>query len=391
MTETEIEIPPIDPERAKTEAVDRAIADLPREEKTWRLSQPNPQDAVDAKAVDLAMRESFRPRSDADFTEVGLIRRATPLLEPFHDRIPLQKELRDIFENFGVEIAQTVFTQSLEHSKLYGGLIRRVRSFDPRSFELVREKARKFEVTIVRSSLSVRGLEWGEFAETWQTWARAMGFTTDIIETHEENDIRANAKTISTYLFSNPHPRRILVTYGAGAAEFRSLLTQRLGLRATSEGAEPAELAQIHTWINVAGAYGGAAIARLKNDSRWEALKLEVSRYFGRFPLQARANRMRQLDSRLPLWRTAPAFPRQMQVINVVGLPFKTDLPANLKMASIDITPAVGVNDGAVGLYESIAHPGLIIPVKGMSHMAERVKLEPVLRRLLAIVVESDA
>lgn len=392
---------------SRAQAVERAIDEIPREEKTWRLSQPVPGARDVERAAEEAIRESFRPRSDADFTEVGLIRRAAPILEAFSNRIPLSRELRDIYENFGVELAQTVFTQSLERSPVYGGLIRRVRSFDPRTFELIREKARRFEVTIVRSSLPIRGLAWGEFADTWQAWARSMGFTTDIIETQESNDLRANAKAISTYLFSNPHPRRILVTYGEGAAEFRSLLAQRLGVRGTAGGNRTAgfprdaaangeaiddagELAQIHTWINVAGAYGGAAIARFKNDSRWEAFKLELSRYFGRFPIQARAIRLRQLDSRLPVWRTPPVFPKQMQVINVVGLPFRNDLPSNLKVSSLRVTPVIGVNDGAVGLYESIAHPGLIVPVKGMTQMAERYKLEPVLRRLLAIIVESE-
>ena len=375
----------LEAKRARDEAVERAIEEIPREEKSWRLMDAP---AKSAAAPQPDLREVFRPRTDADFTEVALIRRSAPLVEAFTSRLPLQKELKDIFDSFGTEIAQTVFRQALERSPIYSGLIRRVRSFDPRTFELIRDNAHSFEVTIVRSSMPIRGLPWGEFADVWQRWARAMGFTTDIIETREDNDIRANAKAISTYLFSNPHPRRILVTYGQGAAEFRSLLTQRMGARGLEPG-DAGELAQIHTWINIAGAYSGAAVARFENDSWFESLKLELSRYFGRFPVQARAARTRQLDSRLPLWRTAPNFPPQMQVISVVGMPYKNDLPMNLKVSSIDVTKAVGVNDGAIGLYESIAHPGLIIPVQGMTQMAESYKLEPVLRRLLAIVVES--
>ncbi len=382
---------PLDPETRKAEAADRVIRELALEERTWRLIKRDPVlERATREQEEANVRETFRPRSDADFTEVGLIRRAAPLLEAFRERIPLNKELFDIYQNFGTEIAQTVFAQAVERSPLYGRFLRRVRSFDPRTFELVREKARDFEVTIVRSSLPVRGLDWGEFAEQWQAWARSMGFTTDIIETSETSDLRANARAISTYLFSHPHPRRILITYGEGAAEFRSLLMQRLGARGATAVDDAGELAQIHTWINVAGAYGGTAIARLKNDSRWESFKLKLSRYFGRFEIQARAARVRQLDSRLPIWRTPPNFPKQMQVINVVGLPFRSDLPQGMKAPAMQVSAAVGVNDGAVGLYESIAHPGLIVPVKGMSHKVERFKLEPVLRRLLAIVVESE-
>jgi hypothetical protein len=361
---------------------------------------------VENRAEDLL--EKFRPRSTADESEIGLIRRATPLVDAFGGRLPLSRELADIREHFGREIAQTVFTQSLERSKIYGAMIRRVRSFDPRTYSSIRDRASSFEVTIVRSTLPIRGIEWGAFAETWQTWARSMGFTTDIIDTHEENDLRANARIISTYLFSNPHPRRILVTYGQGASEFRSLLATRMGLRGLETDSRPGrgsdlradlssgrsselssdgnELSSIHTWINVAGAVGGAAFARLENDSRWRSMLVKLTGFFGHFSIQDRARRLRELDSRLPAWRALPNYPPQLRVINLVGLPTMNVTPLNLLVAHEQLSREIGLNDGAIGLYEAIAHPGLIVPIPGMTHNVESVKLEPILKRVLAMI-----
>ena len=393
----------IDPEKlagklaGQLAAADQAIADIPLEAKSWRLidaesapsSRASSASSASASGFVSDSRSTFRPTTQADVTEVQLIRRATPLVEAFGGRLPLPSELQDINEHFGVEVAQTVFSRAVETSAVYGPFVRRVRSFDPRNFGSVRESAATFEVTIVRSGLPL--VEWGAVAETWRAWARSLGFTTDIIDTLEDNDLRANARLISSYLISNPHPRRILVTFGQGAAEFRTLMSMRLGLRGAASVDDAHELSCVHTWINVAGAYSGAAYARRVNESRWEKLKLEVSRYFGPMSVRARASRWLGLDPRLPAWRLAPNFPVGMQVINLVGLPYKTDMPSSLIVAHMELSISSGPNDGAVGVFEAIAHPGMIVPVAGMTAYAPAFRVEPVLKRVLAIIAEDAA
>lgn len=339
---------------------------------------------------DAELRQTFRARNDAELTGVGLIRRAQPLADAFRGRLPLIRELNDISEHFGVEIAQTVFKLSVEAAPSYGAFIRRIRSFDSRGFSARENSRTPFEVTIVASALPLKSRSAREeFAqvERWAAWARALGFTTDVIEADPNASLRENAQAMSTHLISNPHPNRILVTVGRGAAEFRTLLAMRMGLR----GVDPltddaAELASVKVWINIAGAYNGASLARLQNESRWARLKLEFSKYLGLTSVALRARLWRQLDPRLPAWRAAPNFPRHLQVINVVGVPLRSEIPVGLMASHERLARQLGPNDGAVGLFEAIAHPGLIVPVDGLSQRADDLTLKPVLERIWAIV-----
>ena len=351
---------------------------------------------------DRELRKTFRAKNDLELTGVGLIRRSQPLADAFRGRLPLLRELADINEHFGVEIAQTVFKLAVEAIPSYGAFIRRVRAFDLRMFTARPMGASSkneppFEVTIVASALPLKGRSASatrQKFETWADWARSMGFTTDIIETSPLAGLRENAQTISNHLISNPHPRRILVTYGSGATEFRTLLAARMGLRgvvkasATSltESDDAGELASIKAWINIEGAYNGASVARLKNLSRWERFRLEISKFIGGTNLGQRAQAWRQLDPRLPVWRTAPIFPRGLQVINVIGFPLRSEMPASLMVSHERLSREIGPNDGAVGLFEAIAHPGFILPVEGLTHSASDGKLEPVFKRVLAVV-----
>lgn len=350
---------------------------------------------------DAELRDSFRARpGSADALDVGLARRAAPLADAFAGRLPLERELLDISSHFGIDVANTVFEECVSRSSVYGPFVRRVRGLDARvlrDLALGRDSvvgpraasARSIEVTIVRSSLAAPDIAWGVFADTWREWARGLGFTTDIIETQPDADIRENARRISTYLFSNPHPQRILVTYGQGAAEFRALLQTRLGVRTGGEAfaaEDSGELSSLIAWINVCGAWNGSAYARVQSRSWASWLRNEFASFFGRTSVLWELRRWRQLDSRLPAWRSAPVFPRGLRVVNVVGLP--TALPLKLILSHREIGLAVGPNDGVVGLYESLANPGLVIPVAGLSHAAESLRLRAVFERVLAVIAQ---
>lgn len=345
--------------------------------------------------------KSYGIQHDADLSEMGLKVRAAPLAEAFKDRLPLSRELQDINEHFGVEIAQAVFATALERLPSYGPFIRRVRAFDLKKTSRLGAEATKlqaaasqFEVTIVESQLPLSGRKWGDHAEEWRAWARTLGFKTDVISTVPGNDIWENAALISSHLLSNPHPRRILITLGQGAAEFRSLLTRRLGVRGadktstlTSEASEHAgELDSICLWINVAGAYSGAGITRHWKRSFVSRLAMKAALLItGR-----KESVVNQIDTKLSAFRAAPNFPRGMKVINLVGFPNRVNLHSSLVLSYHLLSQKIP-NDGMVDLYSAIAHPGLILPVVGMTARAETLKLEPILKRVLAAYAEDYA
>lgn len=325
-------------------------------------------------------------------TEVGIQARALPLAEAFQDRLPLARELRDIQDHFGVEVAQCAFALILEKLPRYSSLIRRIRSKDLRDLasEPSRTLASKFEVTIVASQLPGTGRKWGDHVDAWREWARSLGFKTDEIRTRPENDLWQNAEVISSHLLSNPHPNRILITYGQGALELRSLLTRRLGARvagpALAPGTAAGELDSIKLWINVAGAYSGASIVEYWKRSLF-------SRILMRFNLanESRPSRLaNQIDSRLTAFKNAPTFPSQMTVMNLVAMPLRHQVPLSLA-GSYAFLSERSPTDGMVDLYSSIASPGFIVPVQGMSHLAESIRLEPMLKRALAVFLEDQA
>lgn len=332
--------------------------------------------------------ELHKIKNDADLTEMGLRVRAAPLAEAFKDRLPLPKELKDITENFGVEIAQATFTTVVEKLPSYAPFLKRVRAFDSRRFSeaRLREVAATYEVTIVASQLPLTGRKWADHVHEWAGWARAVGFKTDFIQTKPSNDIWQNAALISSYLLSNPHPRRILITLGQGSAEFRSLLTRRLGVRgsvAAPAQDQAGELDSIRLWINIAGAYAGSGITRFWKRTFLSKILMEAEL------LLAGRNRtvVNQIDSRLSAFRAQPNFPNGMQVINIVGLPFRPQLPASMVVSHHSLSKSLP-NDGMTEVYNSIAHPGMIVPIEGMTARAESLKLEPILKRVLAVFAE---
>lgn len=338
---------------------------------------------------DREIQASFKPQDSTALTEIGLLRRAMPLADAFKGRLPLAKELQDINLHFGMEIAQSVFTLALDNIPSYSLYARAIRSFDLRtvSSDDFRKAASKFEVTILATTTGIRGQK-DEHVEQWRTWARSLGFTTDVIHTTPNGDLRVNAQEISRHLLSHPHPRRILITLGSGAAELRQLLTMRMGLRGVEgSGTGEAELSSLKLWINIAGAYNGSSYAQFINDSFWQKFIRQFAAFTGQRTIEARARRMKQLDPRLPAWRAAPGFPEGLQVVNIVGLAARSEISEGIIASHDRISRTTGPNDGVVGLYESIAHPGFILPVPGLTHRMSPLRIEPILKRVLASFV----
>ncbi|MEK7358655.1 MAG: hypothetical protein AAB250_19580, partial [Bdellovibrionota bacterium] len=228
------------------------------------------------------------------------------------------------------------------------------------------------------------GRKWGDHVDTWMTWARSMGLTTDWVPTDSVASVSDNARILSRYLINNPHPNRIIVTYGQGASELRSLFLNRLGERGRPIERPAEEFNGFRLWLNVCGSYGGTA-------SNEDLLRTTFARARTAIGMRlARRNPIVLEETRVSAasMKRIPAFPEDMGVINVIGLPLRSQLPMGLNRAYYDLSKK-GPTDGVLSLYQMIAHPGLIVPIPAMAHTAPDFKLEPVYKRILSLFLDT--
>jgi len=318
---------------------------------------------------------------DEPLSEMGLLYRAIPIVEAFGGRLPLRSELRELTREMGVEFATAVFHRAVLTSELYGPFARDTRAFDLSDRALIARLAAGFEVTIVASQLyPCCGRAWGDHVEEWRAWARDLGFTTDVIATRPRASVAANARLISDHLSETRHPHRILVTYGQGTSEFRFLLAKKLRRDPEVVRHGERELNTVRAWISVCGSFGGALSSDrlLKGFFNRRMNRLEM-RLRGRNPLT-----LEETSTESPLWKGSLSVPRQMLVASLVGLPLLSQIPAGL-ITSYKELARREPNDGAVAALDAVAHPGLVVPVPGLSQRAESHVLEPIFRRLLAM------
>mgnify|MGYP001251206408 CR=1 FL=1 len=321
--------------------------------------------------------EAFRPREKADFSEVALARKAEQVLEAFDGRQPTRSELLNITEELGVELGTAVYLRSLQESGTHGALIRKLRSFDLSRWQKAR--AGGIEIAIVASNFVQSGRRWGSHADTWRAWARELGFKTDVVETDPRLSVAANAHLIAEYLRQAPNTPRLIVSYGQGSAEMRYVL-QRCVSRNHGESV-PFELENVLGWISVCGACGGSALSRMANESFWLGAWLRLRMWLaGR-----NAVTLKETEPGFPLWQKPMPVPKGMAVISVVGVPYRWQVSRFLRVP-YEWIGAQWPNDGVVSVYEASAYPGLIVPLGGLDHRAKDTVLEPVLKRLFAVL-----
>jgi hypothetical protein len=85
-------------------------------------------------------------------------------------------------------------------------------------------------------------------------------------------------------------------------------------------------------------------------------------------------------------WKGEVPLPPGMMVTSIVGAPLAPHMPSGLLAKYLDLAE-MGPNDGALLLSEAMVEPSAVIPVPGMSHWCEPVKLKPVLQRTLGVMV----
>jgi hypothetical protein len=323
--------------------------------------------------------DSFRPKTKADLTDMALAHKAGIIAQAFRGRLPTSLELKNITEELGIELATAVFLRTLQDSKIHGSFTRQVRAFDFRGWDAITARAAKIEVAVVASNLFQSGRRWGEHVEDWRTWARDLGFTTDVVETDPRCSVAANARVIFEYLGRNPNRRRILVTYGQGSAEFRYMLHRRV--QRDENDPLPEEVRKLCGWINVCGAFAGASSSRYFQESRVRRLIARLRfKVAGRNPIA-----LAETSSQFPLWRRSLPLIPGIEIASIVGVAYRHRVPVSLVPTFIELAKS-GPNDGAVSVVEASAHPGSIIAVPGLSNWAENSILEPAFKRTLAVI-----
>lgn len=312
--------------------------------------------------------EAFRPREAADFTEVALTRKAEILLEAFHGRMPTGSELLNISEELGVELATAVYIRALQESNTHGSLIRKLRAFELNKWS--RSAAGDLEVAVVASNFFHSGRRWGDHVEPWRNWARELGFKTASIDTDPQLSVAANARVILEFLRNDPDTPRLIVSYGQGSAEMRYLLQRRVK-----------ELENVRGWISVCGACDGLTSSQIFLEDNLPNLFLRLRmKLAGRNPIT-----LTETSPDFPFWQNPMPVPKGMAVISIVGVPYRWQVAKRLRRL-YDRLSVKGPNDGLVSIFEAAAYPSLIVPLGGLDHRASDIVLEPVLKRLFAVL-----
>jgi hypothetical protein len=323
--------------------------------------------------------KKFRPQTDADLTDIQLAHKAAPISEAFHGRLPTAVELQNVTEELGVELATAFFQRVVLDSNAHGPFNRRLRQYDL-SQEHRSEIAKTFEIAFVASNLPQSRRKWGDHVETWRKWARELGFTTDDIQTRPRLSITENARLVQEHLLKFPHPRRILVTYGQGAVEFRLLLERRIRI---GNFGRDAALHSVAAWINVCGSVAGAGSSEILSAGTFQKKISQLSLF-----LQGRSPKIYlQTSSACKLWGRPLMPPADLFVTNVIGLPMKWQLPLGFRRPYEEMGQ-LSPNDGAVTTGQSLVHPGVVVPISGMNHRAGDILLKPVLQRVFSMVMQ---
>ncbi|MDX9730556.1 MAG: hypothetical protein RBT63_02190 [Bdellovibrionales bacterium] len=331
-----------------------------------------------------------RIEDESDRLALNLAHKVSAIVEAFPDRMPNVRELEEMTRVFGIEMVSMALVQILSSIRPNRYFLERVdralRDLIAAQRNLSAQKAagqaeaesrsvfsastpleERAELCVIESVDPLSpGAKWGSHVETWRSWGRKTGLTTDVIQTRKQNSLLANAELIRSELRNQPHDRRIIATLGQGGAEFRLLVEQLLKTA-------PHELAGIQMWINVSGLARGATGATAQTRSWLDRQSRKLSLFLRGWPVSM----IRQLSHLNPRLRAEPDFQGLPFVcVSLVGFPTLADIPVGLKGTHLKLTE-LGPNDGLKMFHESVLRPGYVVPVPGMSHKAEPEKLGP--------------
>lgn len=331
-------------------------------------------------------REAARRNGDSGL-RVALLKNVEPLVSAFLDRWPTAKELKEVSDQFGVDAASLMVEEIARRIAPNGLFLSEIARQMPLAFrgqakairveerEAARHSHAGTEICFVESndSVAVAGSEWGGHVETWRSWVRENGFTTDRIATRHDATVFENAQAIRDHLLESHHSNRILISVGRGSVEVLAALSDLYrGRLSSSERMVPLG---VRAWVNVAG-----PVLSLKEERRSDRTladralgKLGQSFRLGRMqfnlPFGARASLLS--SARVDL--TDAEFARlgnQLTLTSIVGLANLATVPLGTKRKWLDLAEKLGPNDGLYSPLECMAPGGFVVPVAGLSHAA---------------------
>ncbi len=313
----------------------------------------------------------------SDLQLVNLAHKATQIIEAFPDRYPNPRELEEMTRVFGLDLVTVALVKILSQISPNRFFLDRVdgayRSLKAKNFIAPNTELGRMvpELCVIEShDPFTPGSAWGKHVDTWRSWARECGYTTEVIRTKSGHHPLENAELIRRQLSEMPHDNRVIATLGQGGAEFRILIEKLLK-------SAPHELHGIQMWLNVAGLVRGASGPQTPSslDKKINGLGYRVRGW----PFEVAS----YLSSTNPRLSIEPDFGGLSFVcVSMVGLPNVATAPNGLK-GVFQKLGTNGPNDGVAMFHESIVRPGYIVPVSGMSHRAESDRLGPWLKSVL--------
>ncbi len=332
-----------------------------------------------------------RIESEAELTEIGLVRKVQPIVEGFPDRLPRTDEIADLNAHFGPVLTAVALEQICRRVHPHAAFREAVEAAgreaaQGRTPALPAE--RRPEVLIVESSDPFwPGRKWGQHVEPWRSWVRKSGCTTDFVRTSATGGVQTNADTLIRELKRQTRSPLILLSQGQGSLEVRWALEH---LAATA----PEALAGIGAWISVGGGARGLSMAAWRSRSWWRLAQAEMALSLKGRPPQL----LRSLSITHPRVMRAfgPPFRHSgsgfkggsILCVSVVGLALPSDVPQSMWSEFQAFSRWIGPNDGVASFQDQVLGTGYVLPIMGLTAAAEPARLGPWLAGICSVLAQ---
>lgn len=340
-----------------------------------------------ASAMPAPSVELPRIESEAELTEIGLVRKVAPIVEGFPDRLPRADEIADLNAHFGPVLTAVALEQICRRLNPHSAFREVVEAagreaLQGRAPQL--DPSRRPEVLIVESTDPFwPGRKWGQHVEPWRSWVRKSGCTTDFIRTSATGGVQTNAESIVRELKRQTHAPLILFSQGQGSMEVRWALEH---LAATA----PEALAGIGAWVSVGGGARGLSMAAWRSRSWWRLTQAELALSMKGRPPQL----MRSLSSAHPRVMRPLGAPfrdstgRSILCVSVVGLALPSDVPQSMWSEFQAFSRWIGPNDGVASFQDQVLGVGYVLPILGLTAAPESARLGPWLAGICSVLAQ---
>lgn len=315
----------------------------------------------------------FTGYGDAPVDEVGLAWKAETCVSALSGEIPNTTQLQALTTEHGLDLATMVFYRALLASPAHGDFVREV---DGSATE-PRPRTAAPSLLIVPAMFHRERPDLGGDGRLIASIARACGFAVATAPTLSRGSVSENAAIIRAALDAHRGTPLWIFSLSKGGGEVRRALQQP-----PLNGKRP----HVRGWINASGIVRGShfidhmlASPARRLRARAFCLALGTS-YAG----------AQELRTTHPFWRDVFIPPREMTVINLVGVPLGCHVQKGL-VGRYRRLGQLGPNDGFVLLPETLIEPGLIYPIWGSDHLFRSPQVSPLLYRLFNLLQDREA